>query len=149
MKIAIGSDHNGYEFKESIKTYITEELGHEVEDFGCHSCDATDYPSISFKVAEKISSGVYERGILICGTGLGVAIAANKHKGIRAATTHDVYSAERAIASNNAQIITMDAQVIGIELGKKIVNAYLGLTFDESRSGKKVQMIIDKEESLN
>ncbi|WP_078392885.1 ribose 5-phosphate isomerase B [Shouchella patagoniensis] len=149
MKIAIGSDHNGYEFKEKIKAFITEELGYEVEDFGCHSCDSTDYPSVSFEVAEKIAHKVYDRGILICGTGLGVAIAANKYKGIRAATTHDVYSAERAIASNNAQIITMGAQVIGIESGKKIVKAYLGLNFDESRSGKKVQMIIDKEESLN
>ncbi|GIN11628.1 ribose-5-phosphate isomerase [Shouchella clausii] len=144
MKVAIGSDHNGFDFKETIKVFV-EEAGHEVIDYGCHSCEAVDYPNVSFEVADAINKGEVERGILICGTGLGVAIAANKCPGIRAATCHDIYSAERAQKSNNAQILTMGAQVIGPELGKKIAGAYLESFFDESRSGKKVQLITDKE----
>ncbi len=145
MEIAIGSDHNGFDMKEAVKKQL-EDLGHHVTDYGCHSSDAVDYPAIAFRVAEGISEGTQNRGILICGTGLGVAIAANKYPGIRAATTHDTYSAERAQLSNNAQIITMGAQIIGIEAAKKIVAAFVNVSFDEnSRSAPKVQQIIAQE----
>src|SRR5699024_11534570 len=114
MKIAIGADHNGYDLKEAVKTHI-ETLGHEVEDFGCYHCAETDYPDVAAKVGKSIQQGDNERGILICGTGIGVAITANKLKGIRAALAHDYYSAERAQLSNNAQILTMGAQIIRSE----------------------------------
>jgi ribose 5-phosphate isomerase B len=144
MKVGIGSDHNGFAFKEAIIEYL-EGSEFEIVDYGCKSCDAVDYPDVAFEVSKDIVDGKLERGILICGTGLGVAIAANKYPGIRAATCHDVYSAERAQKSNNAQIITMGAQVIGPELGKMLVEAFLRSSFNEARSGKKVQKIIDKE----
>jgi ribose 5-phosphate isomerase B len=144
MKVGIGSDHNGFAFKEAIIEYL-EGSEFEIVDYGCRSCDAVDYPDVAFEVSKDIVDGKVERGILICGTGLGVAIAANKYPGIRAATCHDVYSAERAQKSNNAQIITMGAQVIGPELGKMLVEAFLRSSFNEARSGKKVQKIIDKE----
>ena len=144
MKVGIGCDNNGLAFKEAISEHLR---GSEFElvDYGCHTCDAVDYPDVAFEVAKDIADGKLERGILICGTGLGVAIAANKYPGIRAATCHDVYSAERAQKSNNAQIMTMGAQVIGPELGKMLVEAFLNSTFNSERSGKKVQKIIDKE----
>lgn len=143
MKIGIGSDHNGFNFKETIKGYV-EELGHEVVDFGCYSSDEVDYPDVAFKVAHAVSNEEIERGILICGTGIGVAIAACKYPGIRAALAHDVYSAERAQLSNNAQIITMGAQIIGPEVGKKVAEAYLNSHWTGG-SERKVNKIIAKE----
>lgn len=148
MKIALGSDHNAFNLKDGLKSYI-EELGHEVFDFGCEdSCTEVDYPAVSFDVANAIMDGKVDRGILVCGTGLGVAIAANKVPGIRAATCHDTYSAERAKKSNDAQIITMGAQVIGIEVAKQVVKAYLESEFPGGNSARKVQQIIDKEKEL-
>ena len=148
MKIALGSDHNGYRMKEELKAFLIEK-GHEVTDYGCHSEEAVDYPGVAFAIAEAISQGKQERGIIVCGTGLGVAIAANKYPGIRAATVHDTYTAERAQLSNNAQIITLGAQVIGIESAKKAVEAYLNVTFDPaSRSASKVRPITDREKEL-
>ncbi|MGX8794336.1 RpiB/LacA/LacB family sugar-phosphate isomerase [Oceanobacillus oncorhynchi] len=144
MKIGIGADHNGYELKETLKKFIEESTDHEVVDFGAHSCDAVDYPGVSFNVAEAISEKKIERGVLICGTGLGVAIAANKYPGIRAATAHDTYSAERAQLSNNAQIIAMGAQVIGPESAKKVVEAYLNVAWSGG-SQRKVDQITDRE----
>ncbi|MFC7394029.1 ribose 5-phosphate isomerase B [Scopulibacillus cellulosilyticus] len=144
MKIALGSDHNAYNMKEEIKKYINE-LGHVVEDFGCYSCEAVDYPDVAFKVAQDIVENKYDRGILLCGTGLGVSIAANKVPGVRAAVCHDTYSAERAQKSNNAQILTMGAQVIGIEHAKKVVEAYLNSEYNGGRSAHKVEKINEKE----
>jgi len=141
MKIGLGSDHNGFELKESIKKHL-ESLDCEVIDYGCNSCEAVDYPGIAFEIGTAINNKEIDRGIIICGTGIGVAIAACKVPGIRAALTHDVYSAERAQLSNNAQVITMGAQIIGPEVGKKVVEAYIRSHFVESH---KVQQIIDKE----
>ncbi|MCL7747670.1 ribose 5-phosphate isomerase B [Halalkalibacter alkaliphilus] len=146
MKIGIGSDHIGFDFKEAIKVFV-EEYGHEVVDFGCHSCNAVDYPDVAFEVAKAVSEKKVERGILICGTGIGVAVAACKYPGIRAALTHDTYSAERAQLSNNAQIITMGAQIIGVEVGKKVVEAYLNSQW-AGGSERKVNKIIEKEKEF-
>ncbi|MGP4038918.1 ribose 5-phosphate isomerase B [Gracilibacillus sp. D59] len=143
MKIAIGSDHNGFELKEEIKKYLDNEK-YEFIDYGCYSCDAVDYPDVAFRVAKDISENKVERGILICGTGIGVAIAACKYPGIRAALCHDTYSAERAQLSNNAQILTMGAQIIGPEVGKKVVEAYLN-SFWSGGSERKVKKITEKE----
>ncbi|GAB3063415.1 ribose 5-phosphate isomerase B [Virgibacillus ainsalahensis] len=147
MKIGIGSDHNGFELKEEIKKFVEETTGHELVDYGCHSCNAVDYPDVAFEVSQAISEGELDRGILICGTGIGVAIAANKYPGIRAATAHDTYSAERAQLSNNAQILTMGAQIIGVEVGKKVAEAYLNVEWAEG-SKRKVDKIIEKEKEF-
>ncbi|WP_019378091.1 ribose 5-phosphate isomerase B [Virgibacillus halodenitrificans] len=147
MKIGLGSDHNGFELKEVVKNYIETNTEHEVVDYGCHSCAAVDYPDVAFEVSEAIAKQELDRGILICGTGIGVAIAANKYPGIRAATAHDTYSAERAQLSNNAQIITLGAQIIGPEVAKKVVEAYLNVEWAEG-SKRKVDKINDKEKEL-
>ncbi|API89815.1 sugar phosphate isomerase [Marinilactibacillus sp. 15R] len=145
MEIGIGADHNAFEAKEELKNYLTQELGHEVRDYGCYSVDAVDYPGIAFKVGEAIINNEVERGILICGTGIGVAISANKIPGIRAAQVHDPYSAERAQLSNNAQIITFGAKIIGVDVMKHLVKEYLSLTFKGGNSGRKVEQIMEKE----
>jgi ribose 5-phosphate isomerase B len=146
LKIGVGSDHNGFELKETVKKYM-EELGHEVVDYGCYSKDAIDYPDVAFQVAEGVSKGEVERGVLVCGTGIGVCIAANKYPGIRAAMAHDVYSAERAQLSNNAQIITMGAQIIGSEVAKKVVKTYLSVSW-QGGSQRKVDKIVEKEQQF-
>ncbi|MBY0200176.1 ribose 5-phosphate isomerase B [Priestia megaterium] len=148
MKIGLGSDHNAFDMKESLKKYI-QELGHEVYDYGCtDSCSEVDYPEVAFQVAGDIKENKLDRGILVCGTGIGVAIAAGKVPGIRAALCHDTYSAERAQKSNNAQVLTMGAKVIGIEPAKQIVKAYLESVFPGGNSARKVKQINDKEQEF-
>mgnify|MGYP001092159781 CR=1 FL=1 len=147
MRIGIGSDHHGYELKERIKQYLEREKIDYV-DMGCHSCEETDYPDVASAVALEIKKGRLERGILICGTGIGVAIAANKVPGIRAAQCHDTYSAERARKSNNAQIITLGAKVIGPEAALKVVEAWLNSEFQGGNSARKVEKIMDIEEKM-
>lgn len=142
MKIAIGCDPNAEEFKKTLIPFI-EDMGHEVIDFG-----STDpiYAHTATMLAEAVAAKACDRGILICGTGIGVSIAANKVKGAYAALVNDVYQAQRAQLSNNANIITMCAQVIGIELAKCLVKEYLQNSFDEnSRSGEKVRAILNYE----
>lgn len=145
MIIGIGADHNAFDAKEELKKTI-ESLGHEVKDYGCYSKDDVDYPGIAFKVGEGVVNGEAERGILICGTGIGMAIAANKIPGIRAAQVHDPYSAERAQLSNNAQIITFGAKVIGVDIMKKLTEEYLRHTFQGGNSARKVEQITAKEQ---
>lgn len=148
MRIGLGSDHNAFEMKESIKKYV-KELGHDVYDYGCEDfCSEVDYPEIAFKVADDINADKIDRGILVCGTGIGVAIAAGKVPGIRAALCHDTYSAERAQKSNNAQVLTMGAKIIGIELAKQIVKVYLESEFPGGNSARKIQQITDKEQEF-
>ncbi|WP_434631811.1 ribose 5-phosphate isomerase B [Thermoanaerobacterium thermosaccharolyticum] len=145
MKIIIGSDELGYELKEVIKNHLTEK-GIEVVDAGVYDKNPVDYPDIALSVAEKIANNEFERGILICGTGIGMAITANKVPGVRAAQCHDIYSAERARKSNNAQIMTIGALVVGVELAKKLVDVWLESEFQGGRSIRKVDKInnVDK-----
>ncbi|SFA41348.1 ribose 5-phosphate isomerase B [Parageobacillus thermantarcticus] len=147
IKVALGCDHNAFNMKEIIKEFL-KERGYDVVDYGCYSCEAVDYPDVAFQVAKDIAANKMDRGILICGTGIGVAIAAGKVPGIRAALCHDTYSAERARKSNNAQILTMGAQIIGPELAKKIVEVWMNSEFDGGNSARKVQKIIDQEKEL-
>ena len=146
MKIGLGSDHNAFDMKEDLRKYI-EELGHEVVDYGSQDdCTEVDYPGVAFNVSEDINEGKLDRAILVCGTGLGMAIAAGKVPGIRAVTAHDTYSAERAQKSNDAQVLTMGAKVIGIEAAMKVVEMYLKSEFPGGNSARKVQQIMDKEQ---
>ncbi len=140
--IAIGCDEAAFDMKETIKAYMAS-LGHEVEDYGVYDTAPSLYPDMAVKVAQSVAAGKHERGILICGTGIGMAITANKVPGIRAAQCHDVYSAERARKSNNAQIMTMGARVIGIELAKTIVSAWLNSEFQGGGSLQKVEKIME------
>ena len=137
MAIAIGCDEAGFELKEVLKRALIEG-GHAVEDFGTHDTQPVLYPDIALAAATSIAEGRNDRGVLLCGTGIGMAITANKVGGIRAAQCHDTYSAERARKSNDAQIITMGARVIGPELAKSILQVWLAADFEPARSGPKV-----------
>jgi ribose 5-phosphate isomerase B len=140
VNIVIGSDHFALDLKAIIKAHI-EAQGHRCDDFGTHTRDPVDYPDIALKVAEDIADGEHERGILICGTGIGMAIVANKVPGVRAAQVDNVYQAERARKSNNAQIMTLGSQVVGPELAKLLVDAWLRSEFSGGRSAPKVAKI--------
>lgn len=142
MKVAIGCDPNASDFKVALIPYI-ESLGHECIDFGS---DDPIYANTAIKVATEVAAGNCDRGIIICGTGIGVSIAANKVKGAYAALVSNIYQAQRAQLSNNANIITMGSQVTGIELAKCFVKEYLGLSFDpNSRSKSKIDRIVSYE----
>lgn len=142
MKIAFGCDPNAVEYKKLLIPYV-QELGHECVDYGS---DDPIYANIAVKVAEEVVAGRADRGVLICGTGIGVSIAANKVKGAYAALVDNVYQAQRAQLSNNANIMAMGAQVTGIELAKCLVKEYLGVEYDpNSRSASKVERIVQYE----
>lgn len=138
MKIAMGCDPNAEAFKQEMKEFV-KGLGHEVVDFGSED---VIYAHVATKVGEEVAAGHFDRGILFCGTGLGVMLAANKVKGIRAANITNIYSAKRACLSNDCNIITLGCQVTGNMLAKDLIEAYLSCeyTYNE-RSGKKVDAI--------
>ncbi len=136
--IALGSDPNAAGLKEILKKHIIE-MGYEWEDFGS---DDPIYANVAFEVAQSVASGKHERGILMCGTGIGMSIAANKVSGVRAALCSDAYSAERAVKSNNANIMTLGSQVTGPELAKSLVKVWLESRYETgTRSEPKVQRI--------
>ena len=145
--VAIGSDDAGFELK-SVLIDVLHEEGCEVTDFGCHSADPVDYPDVAFDLATAVARGEHDRGILICGTGIGMAIAANKVPGVRAAQAHDAYSAERARKSNDAQILTLGARVVGPELAKSLVRTWLRAEFAGGASSRKVDKIKAGEQRL-
>ena len=132
MKIAIGADHGGY----SLKEILIEDLkssGYDLEDLGTYSTDSVDYPDFSQKVCNQVTQGQADLGILICGTGIGMSIAANKHQGIRAALCGDVYSAKLTRQHNNSNVLCLGARVIGDELAKMIVHTWLDAEFEGGR----------------
>lgn len=130
--IAIGSDHAGYELKEFIKQQLSN-LGYEAEDFGTHGTESVDYPDYGTQVARAIDSGDYDRGILICGTGLGMSMVANRHSGVRAALCHDPFSAMMSRKHNDANILVLGGRVIGTELARQIVKTWLETPFEGGR----------------
>jgi ribose 5-phosphate isomerase B len=140
IKIAVGSDHGGYELKEIIKLYI-EKLGYEYKDFGTYDGTSIDYPIIAKEVAKKVVDKEFDRGIIICGSGLGVAIAANKVKGIRAVTCHDTYCAKMSRLHNNANVLTMGGRVIGSDAACEIVKIWLETEFEGGRHQKRIDML--------
>lgn len=144
MKIAIGADHGGFSLKEDIKQLL-DELGYEYQDFGTHSRDSVDYPDVAVPVAQAVAAGQFDRGILICGTGIGIGIAANKVKGIRAALVHDTFSAHASREHNDANILTMGERVIGPGLARDIVKIWLNTEFEGGRHERRVTKIMDIE----
>lgn len=146
MKIAIGCDIAAFELKKVLINHLKEN-GFEYVDMGTNTADdITNYPIIAEKVGRAILDDGFDRGILLCGTGIGMGIAANKIPGICAALCHDCYSAERARKSNNAQIITMGARVIGPELAKAVLDTWLKCEFSEGRSSKNVSLVMGIDE---
>ena len=148
MRIALGSDHGGFELKQEIIKHL-EEKGIEYKDFGCYSEEAVDYPVYGKLVGHAVADGECEKGILICGTGIGISLAANKVPGIRAAVCSEPYSAEMTVRHNNAQIIAFGARVVGDELAKKILDAFFGAKFEGGRHAERVQKIIEIEKKYN
>ena len=144
MKVAFGCDPNATDLKMAL-IKKAEELGHETADLGS---DDPIYANTAIDVAKAVAAGEYDRGVVVCGTGIGVSIAANKVKGAYCANIHDVYQAERATLSNNANMIAMGSQVMGVKLAEKLLEEYLKYTYDPNgRSGEKVQAVCDYEAS--
>lgn len=143
LRIVIGSDDAGFDYKEIVKRDLEQHDGvASLVDVGVDADGHTAYPRVAIAAAELVASGEADRALLFCGTGLGVAIAANKVAGIRAVTAHDSFSVERGVLSNNAQVLTMGQRVIGIELARRLVREWLTYRFDEtSASAEKVAVI--------
>jgi ribose 5-phosphate isomerase B len=139
-KLAIGSDHAGYSYKNIIAEWLSS-LGYEIEDLGTYSAESCDYPDYAFRVAESVSEGRNDLGILICGTGIGMSMSANKVKGIRAATCWSVDSARLAREHNNANILAFGARLIPLDLAKEIIIAFLNSEFQQGRHLRRVKMI--------
>lgn len=140
MKIAIGNDHTAVAMKNHITKYL-EEQGHEIINFGTDSEERCDYPIYGKKVADAVAGGECERGILICGTGIGISLAANKVKGIRAAVCSESYSARLTRLHNNANIIAFGARVVGEATAEAIVDAFIGAEYEGGRHQKRIDMI--------
>ncbi len=140
MKIALGSDHGGYLLKTEIKAHL-ESKGYEIEDFGCCTPEAVDYPDIGQAVGEAVAAGKFEKGILCCGTGIGISISANKVPGVRAALCGDCFSAKASREHNDANILALGERVIGVGLAKMIVDIWLENEFLGGRHGCRVDKI--------
>ena len=140
MKIAIGCDHTATELKDNIIDYL-KTMNIEVQDLGTYNKERTDYPIYAKKVAENVSAKVADKGILICGTGVGMSMAANKFKGIRAVVCSEPYSAKAAVEHNNSNILCFGARVVGTELAKMIVKTWLNASYHGERHQKRVDMI--------
>jgi ribose 5-phosphate isomerase B len=141
-KIIIGSDHAGFSLKAKIKDYLTEE-GYEVIDIGTHTTDSVDYPIIAKNLANKIKTGEFKKGILICGTGIGMCITANKIKGIRAVVCSDTTSARLSREHNNANVLCFGERIVGEYLAKDICKIWLNSNFLEERHLRRVNLIED------
>ena len=140
MRIGVGADLNAFELKELVKVHLTER-GHEVVDYGVKSAQDIDYPDVAEPVARAVASGELDRAVLVCGTGLGMAIVANKVHGVRAAPVTDPYSAERAIKSNNAKVLCLGSLVVGKNVAPLLVDHWLEGEFAGGGSGRKVAKI--------
>ena len=148
MKIAIGSDHRGYDAKRRIVTLL-QNTGQEVLDVGPQSADSVDYPDFAFQVAQAVSEGRVDRGILICGTGIGMCIAANKVPGVRAAPCHDSITAEMSRRHNDANILCVSADLLGDELIDRMLRIWLETEFEGGRHARRVEKILRFEEGRN
>lgn len=140
MRISIASDHGGYDLKEELRAWLTE-LGHEVEDFGCHSHESCDYADFAEPAARAVAEGKCDRGIVICTTGIGISITANKVKGIRCALCSEPVSASLTRRHNDANMLAMGAGMVGPMLAREIVTAFLTNEFDGGRHQRRVDKI--------
>ncbi|WP_026672796.1 ribose 5-phosphate isomerase B [Alkalihalobacterium bogoriense] len=141
MKVAIGSDHGGLQIKEEIKA-LMDELGIAYEDVGCECTDSVDYPDYALPVCDKVVSNEVDRGILICGTGIGMSIAANKVKGIRCALAHDTFSAKATREHNDTNVLAMGERVVGPGLARDIAKVWLETEFEGGRHARRVDKVM-------
>lgn len=146
MKIVIGSDHRGVEAKRRLVASLQSQ-GHDVTDVGTQSHESVDYPDLAFEVAKRVSEGIAERGILICGTGIGMCITANKLRGVRAAPCHDSITAEMSRRHNDANVLCLSADLLGEELIDRMVRIFLETTFEGGRHARRVEKITKIEEN--
>lgn len=144
--IAIGCDHGGFELKQELLKHL-EEKGYEFKDFGCYNTDSIDYPVIAEAVCNSITSGESELGILVCGTGIGMSMAANKHKGIRAAAVSETFSARLTRMHNNANVICLGGRVIGPGIACDIVDQFLEAEYEGGRHQRRIDMVMAIEEN--
>ena len=144
MKIAMGCDHGGFAMKEELKAYLTG-LGHEVKDCGCNSLDSCDYPVFGEAAARAVAEGECEKGIVVCTTGIGISIAANKVKGIRYAHCPDVMSAEMTRRHNDANVIAIGAGMVGMNVAKRMVEVFLATEFEGGRHQRRVDLMMEIE----
>jgi ribose 5-phosphate isomerase B len=140
MKIIIGSDHGGFELKEDLKAFLSE-LHVDVTDVGTHSEASVDYPDFGREVARRVSSGEFERGILICGTGIGMSMVANRFRGVRAALVHDLYTARLSRAHNDANLLVLGGRTTGKGLAREILRVWLETPFEGGRHARRVEKI--------
>jgi len=147
MKVVLASDHRGYQLKESLKKFL-EEMKIEFLDVGAFSADSVDYPDFAILAAEKVSRSDYDRGILICGSGIGMCIVANKFPGVRAALCHDVFTAEMSRKHNDSNMLGLGADVINEELARKILHVWLETKFEGGRHFRRIQKIYEIESRL-
>ena len=146
MKVALGADHAGFSYKERIKLDLRE-AGHEVVDCGAHDDEPSDYPDWAAAVAGAVTEGRAERGIVVCGSAVGVCVAANKFPGIRAATCHDSYSARQGVEHDDMNVLCLGERVIGIEVAREIVRSFLGARFsDAERHRRRLEKVLAIEE---
>lgn len=138
--IVVAADHLGLPLKNFVRDYLVS-LDYQVDDLGVNENTPVDYPDVGLKLAEEVAAGKYDRAVLVCGTGAGMAIVANKVPGVRAVCVNDPYTAERARASNNAQVITMGSQITTPDVAKKLIDIWLTSEFNSGRSGAKVAKI--------
>jgi len=144
MRLGIGNDHAAYDMKLEIKAYL-EGKGHEVVDFGTHSTDSCNYPEYGEAVGRAVASGEVDGGVLICGTGIGISISANKVKGVRAAVCSEPVSAALTKRHNNANVIAFGARIVGIEMAKAIVDAWLDAEYEGGRHQTRIDMMMEIE----
>ena len=140
MKIALGSDHAGFELKEDLRAYLAE-LKIEALDLGTYSEESADYPDVAVKVAEKVSRGEVDRGLLICGTGIGMSIVANRFAGVRAALCHDLYTARISREHNNANILALGGRLMGKGLAREMLKVFLETEFQGGRHERRIRKI--------
>ena len=146
MKIAVAADHNGYDLKNLIYSLMSD-AGHEVTDVGPHEVDPLDdYPDYAKPLAEGVSAGKYDRGIMICGSGVGASVAANKVKGVRAAVCHDIYSAHQGVEHDDMNVLCLGSRIVGLEVAKELVKAFLTAEYThEERHQRRLEKVISME----
>ena len=146
MRVAIGADHGGYALKDEMKQFL-QSLGHEMIDVGAHTLDpADDFPDFTKPLAESVAAGSAERGIMICGSGVGASVAANKVKGIRASVCHDTYSAHQGVEHDDMNVLCLGARIVGIELARELTGAFLSAEYvPEERFQRRLDKVLDME----
>ncbi len=147
MKLALASDHGGYGLKEAVKAWL-QEWGHQVVDMGTHSEESVDYPDYISRAAAAVSRGEVERAVVLCGTGIGASIVANKYPGVRATLCHDIYTARMSRLHNDSNVLAMGGRVLGLDLAREMLKAWLETPFEGGRHQRRLKKLADIESRI-